>query len=389
MAKRQLAMVMDLNKCIGCQTCTVACKTQWTNRNGREYMYWNNVETHPGAGYPRNWMESGGGFDDQGNLKDGIIPDMVMDYGVPWDYNHDEIFNTDADDFVLSPNTDPVWGPNWDEDVGIGDWPNSYFFYIPRICNHCSNPGCLAACPREAIFKREQDGIVLVDLERCQGYRYCIAGCPYKKIYFNPKISKSEKCIFCFPRIEKGLPPACAHQCVGRIRFVGFLDDEDSQVYKLVHKYKVALPLRPDFGTQPNVYYVPPVIAPPKFDENGKPVENDQRIPVEYLEKLFGPEVHQAIKTLEEEMAKRERGEESELMDILIAYNHADMFRLDHNYYEKVAAEKGLKGSEFFKIIDERYIQGSNTKKTEGVYGKVYFETQPALKKEEEHKGHH
>jgi len=376
MSKRQLAMVMDLNKCIGCQTCTVACKTQWTNRNGREYMYWNNVETQPGTGYPRNWMEAGGGFDEQGNLKDGIVPDMVLDYGVPWDFNHDELFGN-ADSTVLSPNMDPVWGPNWDEDVGEGDWPNSYFFYLPRICNHCSNPGCLAACPREAIFKREQDGIVLVDLERCQGYRYCIAGCPYKKIYFNPKLSKSEKCIFCFPRVERGLPPACAHQCVGRIRFVGFLDDEDSQVYKLVHKYKVALPLRPDFGTQPNVYYVPPLSGPPLFDEEGKIIPDSQRIPVSYLEKLFGPEVHQALKTLHTEMEKRKRGEPSELMDILIAYSHADMFRLDNNYYQKLAAEQGLKGTEYFQLVDQRYVQGANTDKVEGIYGVKYFETQP------------
>jgi len=369
MSKRQLAMVMDLNKCIGCQTCTVACKTQWTNRNGREYMYWNNVETMPGEGYPRGWMEAGGGFDEQGNLKDGIIPDMVLDYGVPWDYNHDELFEMD----YLKPDSDPVWGPNWDEDVGAGDWPNSYYFYLPRICNHCSNPGCLAACPREAIFKREQDGIVLVDLDRCQGYRYCIAGCPYKKIYFNPKLSKSEKCIFCFPRIERGLPPACAHQCVGRIRWVGFLDDEEGQVYKLVHKYKVALPLRPDFGTQPNVYYVPPVSSPPKFDEEGKLVEGEitGRVPIEFLEKLFGPGVHHAIKVLKEEMEKRKRGEESELMDILIAYNHADMFRLDEQYYQNLAAEQGLKGTEFFKIIDHRYIAGAHTNKEEV---KVYFE---------------
>ena len=360
MSKRQLAMVMDLNKCIGCQTCTVACKTQWTNRNGREYMYWNNVETHPGAGYPRNWMEAGGGFDEEGNLRDGIIPDMVLDYGVPWDYNHDELFNGS----LLKPNTAPEWGPNWDEDVGGGEYPNSYFFYIPRICNHCSNPGCLAACPREAIFKREQDGIVLVDLERCQGYRYCIAGCPYKKIYFNPKISKSEKCIFCFPRVEKGLPPACAHQCVGRIRFVGFLDDEEGQVYKLVHKYKVALPLRPDFGTQPNVYYVPPLFDPPKFDDNMAPIDNSRRVPIEYLELLFGKEVHQALETLRKEMEKRARGEESELMDILIAYSHRDMFRLDNNYYQQTA-DKKLKGTEFFKVIDQRYLQGANTKKVE------------------------
>ena len=74
MSKRQLAMVMYLNKCIGCQTCTVACKTQWTNRNGREYMYWNNVETYPGTGYPKNWMELGGGFDAAGDLQPGGQP---------------------------------------------------------------------------------------------------------------------------------------------------------------------------------------------------------------------------------------------------------------------------------------------------------------------------
>ena len=68
MSTRQLAMVMDLNKCIGCQTCTVACKTQWTNRNGREGMYWNNVETKPGMGFPKKWEELGGGFDEGGNL---------------------------------------------------------------------------------------------------------------------------------------------------------------------------------------------------------------------------------------------------------------------------------------------------------------------------------
>ena len=213
MSTRQLAMVMDLNKCIGCQTCTVACKTQWTNRNGREYMYWNNVETRPGAGYPRQWEEMGGGFDAARRPAGGHRPVRAA--------------ATTARPGTTT-STRPRWaprcgrwttprnGPNWDEDVGAGDFPNSYFFYLPRICNHCTNPGCLAACPRGAIFKRDQDGIVLVDQERCEGLRYCIAGCPYKKIYFNPKIFKSEKCIFCFPRVEKGLPPACAQQCVGR-----------------------------------------------------------------------------------------------------------------------------------------------------------------------------
>jgi complex iron-sulfur molybdoenzyme family reductase subunit beta len=287
-------------------------------------MYWNNVETKPGDGYPKGWEGMGGGFDGQGNLQDGVVPSKFNEYGVPWDYNHDEIMKGAE----LKPSSDPKVGPNWDEDVGAGEFPNSYFFYLPRICNHCSNPGCLAACPRGAIFKREQDGIVLVDLARCEGYKLCIAGCPYKKIYFNPKLSKSEKCIFCFPRIEKGLPPACAQQCVGRIRFVGYLDDPDSQVHKLVHQYKVAIPLHPEYGTQPNVYYVPPMSGPRKFDKNGKPIEGSERIPTPYLESLFGPPVHDALKTLHAETDARKAGKPSELMDLLIAYKHSDMFRI-------------------------------------------------------------
>jgi len=360
MSKRQLAMVMDLNKCIGCQTCTVACKTQWTNRNGREYMYWNNVETYPGTGYPKNWMELGGGFDAAGDLQPGVIPNLEADYGVPWDYNYESLMGGSQDSNSFHPHVSPTWGPNWDEDEGAGVFPqDNYFFYLPRICNHCTNPGCLSACPRDAIFKREEDGVVLVDLDRCQGYRYCIAGCPYKKIYFNPKISKSEKCILCFPRIEQGLPPACAQQCVGRIRFVGFLDDEESQVHKLVHKYKVALGLRSDYGTQPNVYYIPPTESPAKFDAEGKIIEGSTRLPVEELEKLFGPAVHDAIKTLKAEMKKRKETGVSELMDLLIAYQHSDMFRLDNNYYQQVAKENKRNP---LAPVDTRYIAGKFTK---------------------------
>jgi complex iron-sulfur molybdoenzyme family reductase subunit beta len=322
-SKRQLAMVMDLNKCIGCQTCTVACKTQWTNRNGREYMYWNNVETRPGRGYPQKWEEAGGGFDERGNLREGTVPSR-SDYGTPWDFNLDEAgLGREVEAQHKLDN-----GPNWDEDAGAGEFPNSYYFYLPRICNHCSNASCLSACPRGAIFKRDQDGIVLVDQERCEGLRYCVAACPYKKVYFNPKTFKSEKCIFCFPRVERGLAPACADQCVGRIRFVGYLDDLEGQVHKLVNVYEVALPLHPEYGTEPHVYYVPPLPGPPKFDAHGKPIPNSERIPIAYLESLFGAKTRKALATLEAEMEKRKDGGKSELMDILIAYKHSEMFRL-------------------------------------------------------------
>ena len=324
MSKRQLAMVMDLNKCIGCQTCTVACKTQWTNRNGREYMYWNNVETRPGSGYPKDWEKMGGGFDATGTLREGTVPSRSGGYGTPWDYNLDEA----ALGAEIRPQGTPAGGPNWDEDRGSGEFPNSWFFYLPRICNHCSNPGCLAACPRGAIFKRDEDGVVLVDQERCEGLRYCIAGCPYKKVYFNPKTFRSEKCILCFPRVEKGLPPACAHQCVGRMRWVGYLDDEAGQVHKLVRKWEVALPLHPEYGTQANVFYVPPLPGPPKYDAHGRPIAGSQRIPLAYLEGLFGPGVKRAIATLEGEMTRRRGGKPSEILDVLIAFRQEDNFRL-------------------------------------------------------------
>lgn len=328
----QLAMVIDLNKCLGCQTCTAACKTQWTNREGREYMYWNNVETQPGKGYPRDYMSYKAGWDERGELKIGELPKIPEDYGVPWDYNYGELIHKGEN--ILRPSETPRWGPNWDEDEGAGEYPNSYFFYLPRICNHCSKPACLAACPVKAIRKREKDGIVLVDLKICRGIRNCIRACPYKKVYFNPSRAKpgegipgqAEKCIFCFPRVEKGLPPAWARQCVGRARHVGYLEDRESHVYKLVKKWKVALPLRPDFGTRPNVYYIPP-LSPPRLRENGE-VTQEPRIPMGYLRKLFGPGVEAAIKTLREEMEKKAKGENSELVDILIAYKHEEMFKL-------------------------------------------------------------
>ena len=183
-------------------------------------------------------------------------------------------------------------------------------FYLPRICEHCLNPSCVASCPSGAIYKRAEDGIVLVDQDRCRGWRKCVTGCPYKKIYFNHRTGKAEKCTFCYPRIEVGLPTVCSETCVGRLRYIGlilydadkvlaaaarrrttgplrgaqrsvFLDPNDprviaeaekagiardwidaaqrSPVYALTNTYKVALPLHPEYRTMPMVWYIPPL----------------------------------------------------------------------------------------------------------------------------------
>ena len=182
-------------------------------------------------------------------------------------------------------------------------------FYLPRICEHCLNPSCVASCPSGAMYKREEDGIVLVDQDACRGWRMCVSGCPYKKVYFNHRTGKAEKCTLCYPRIEVGLPTVCSETCVGRLRYLGsFLYDADavraaassrtrrtstrrrwtcsstrttrrcrpprgatasredwieaarrSPVYALAKRYRVALPLHPEYRTMPMVWYIPPL----------------------------------------------------------------------------------------------------------------------------------
>lgn len=363
---RQLAAVFDLNKCLECHTCTLACKLMWTNRSGREYMYWNNVETMPGFGYPKGWGNEtnqtasgegqvlGGGFRnvtmEEGRsdgkvksrgpvIRDGKIPEMEDDYGLPWEYDHEAVFEPGSS-FETPGATGPrphwegkeirpKWGPNWEEDQGAGEWPNHWALALPRICNHCTHPACLQACPRKAIYKRPEDGVVLVDQDRCRGYRHCVRACPYKKPYFNLLIGKTEKCLLCYPRVEKGVPPACFWQCPGRIRFIGWKDDPKSAVHKLVNEWKVALPLHPEFGTEPNVFYVPPV-GSFKFGPNGE-MTQERRIPLEYLARLFGgaENVKRAHDVILAEREKMRKGIKSELCMILIGHDNEDRFQLN------------------------------------------------------------
>ena len=261
---RQVAMVLDLNKCLGCQTCTIACKKLWNRDSGAGYAYWNNVETWPGQGYPRRWQETGG-RDAAGEVKRGEVPDLESGYGRAWKFDHQGVIDSDSrkGDHWLRPDGDPSWGPNWEEDHGAGTYPrDNHYFYLPRLCNHCTHPACLDACPRAAIGKRAEDGIVLVDQDRCHGYRFCVEACPYKKVFFDTERRVANKCLFCLPRVEQGVAPACARQCPGRLRFVGYLDDEAGPIHKLVAQWKVALPLHPEYGLEPNVFYVPPLSPP-------------------------------------------------------------------------------------------------------------------------------
>jgi len=370
--RSQISMVFHLDKCIGCHTCSIACKNIWTDRKGAEYQWWNNVETKPGTGCPGKWEDQDihkGGWEKKdngagkgtgasksngasvklkgagkrkglGNIFHNPNLPVIDDYYEPFTYKYLDLIESPAADdqptarpvsLITGKPIDIKMGPNWDDDLsGTPDYarndPNlknlspaeqeamfqlekMAFFYLPRICNHCLNPGCVASCPSGALYKRGEDGIVLVNQEVCRGWRMCVTACPYKKTYYNWHTGKSEKCILCFPRIEAGLAPACMHSCVGRIRYLGvilydadkiqdvasapedelvnqhmdiMLDPFDpevieaakkngvadstirsaqaSPIYKFVKKWGMALPLHSEFRTLPMLFYVPPLL---------------------------------------------------------------------------------------------------------------------------------
>mgnify|MGYP005810630705 CR=1 FL=1 len=388
--RAQISSVFHLDKCIGCHTCSIACKNQWTDRRGVEYAWWNNVETKPGGGYPVLWEDQeeyrGGWRLDAGALRlrqagrAGTLGNLfanprlpvLQDYYEPWTYDYAELFDAPAGQD--QPTARPVSlidgkpidiqaGPNWDDDLSgsnlyAANDPNLaaltegereqmqaigrlVFFYLPRICNHCLNAACVAACPSGAIYKRGEDGIVLVSQDRCKGWRMCVSACPYKKVYYNWSTGKSEKCILCYPRLEAGEAPACFHTCVGRIRYLGvllydadrlkdaasrpdrdlvaaqrelILDPRDpavlaaarasgvpdatvdaarrSPVFRFVKEWGMALPLHAEFRTVPMLFYVPPLLPALAEPANG----NDgfftsletARLPLRYLASLFG-----------------------------------------------------------------------------------------------------
>jgi nitrate reductase / nitrite oxidoreductase, beta subunit len=401
----QISMVFHLDKCIGCHTCSLACKNIWTDRKGAEYMWWNNVETKPGTGYPTQWedqekyhggWELGKGLPLPGgkenanalrlklsNRLEGLAnifanPFMptLDDYYEPWTYTYSDLFDSPLGDDqpVAKPISridgrpmDIQAGPNWDDDLsgsqvyaandpllkGMTDVERRQlleierlvYFYVPRICNHCLNPGCVAACPSGAAYKRGEDGIVLINQDKCRAWRMCVSGCPYKKTYFNWATGKSEKCILCFPRQETGQAPACFHACVGRIRYLGvllydadgieaaarvpdqelvtrqrelILDPRDpkivveakasgvpedviaaaqkSPVYRYVKEWELALPFHPEFRTLPMLFYVPPLLPVLSSPQGGgvQRVQGDlfsslesARLPIRYMANML------------------------------------------------------------------------------------------------------
>jgi len=195
-------MVIDLKRCIGCDTCTIACKAEHATSRG---ILWNRVLKYE-----------------------------------------------------------------------TGKYPNSKLNFLPITCMHCKEPECVKVCPTGATTKRE-DGIVVIDNDKCIGCKYCMMACPYASRYFfdelrtyyqnhttayeeigyqKHKLGTVQKCDFCLERVERGLQPACVVSCTGDARFFGDLDDPDSEVSRLI-KERGGFVLNPEMGTEPSIYYLP------------------------------------------------------------------------------------------------------------------------------------
>ena len=144
---------------------------------------------------------------------------------------------------------------SWVEYVEKGDYPHVSRHFIPRLCNQCSNPQCVNVCPTGATFKREEEGIVVVDEEICIGCKYCILACPYDARFVNPDTGTVDKCDFCLHRVSQGVAPACVNTCQGKARIFGDMNDPDSEVAHVMATNPVTV-LRQGMGTRPNVYYI-------------------------------------------------------------------------------------------------------------------------------------
>ena len=201
--KHYYGMGIQVDKCIGCGRCVSACKIE------------NDVPKEPF--FFRTWVER------YIVKKDNSIVVQSIDGGAG------ELLETTQEKDILRS------------------------FFVPKLCNQCDNPPCVQVCPVEATFKSE-DGVILIDENRCIGCRYCIQACPYGARYLHPEKSTADKCTFCYHRINKGLLPACVEVCPTQARVFGDFKSLASPLTRLRRMFKIHV-LKPYLNTEPKVFY--------------------------------------------------------------------------------------------------------------------------------------
>jgi len=239
---KKLGLVIDLDTCVGCHACAVGCK-QWNS----------------------------GGFaapltDERPYGKD---PSGV------W-FNRVHSYEIAATDF-----TTPAHDPGEHNALNLAQSTSAsacssnvplaqqlaaqpaMTLHFPRSCLHCETPACVTVCPTGASYKRAEDGIVLVDEDKCIGCKLCSWACPYGAREYSHVEGVMKKCTLCIDRIyNENLPeaerePACVQVCPTRARHFGDLGDPESKVSKLVAE-RGGVALMPELGYQPVNRYLPP-----------------------------------------------------------------------------------------------------------------------------------
>ena len=213
--KHQWAFGVDATKCIGCLRCVEACKRE------------NDV---PGdAHHFRTWVER--------------YVYLEGDKTARIDSHHDPV-NIEA-----SGSEREYRFANRYQGAKV-----EKAFFVPKLCNQCTNPACVQCCPTGATF-RTADGVVLIDHKYCIGCQYCVQACPYGARFYRPKERVTDKCTWCYHRITKGLQPACVEVCPVGARIFGDRNDPQSPISLFIRNNRVQV-LRPDTGNAPNVFYV-------------------------------------------------------------------------------------------------------------------------------------
>lgn len=196
------AYVIDTSKCIGCGMCVRACRKE------------NNVP----SGFFRTWVER---------------------------YEVSERGEVEVDS--------PQGGENGFGPVNPG-FNVSKAYFVPKMCNHCSNTPCIQVCPVGASY-HTPEGVVMVDDKRCIGCGYCVQACPYGSRFINPETKTAEKCTWCYHRVTRGLKPACVEACPAGARLFGDLKQEDDPVRKIISTERLAV-LQPEKLTKPSCFYL-------------------------------------------------------------------------------------------------------------------------------------
>lgn len=202
--RHNYGMGVEIDKCIGCSRCVEACKAE------------NTVPPEPF--FFRTWVER-------------------------------YVITKDREVAVESINVRGKAAPEAAQD----DREVLRSFFVPKLCNQCANPPCVQVCPVGATFATD-DGVVLIDANRCIGCRYCIQACPYGARYLHPTTKTADKCTFCYHRVVGGLLPACVEVCPTQARIFGDLKSKASRLVRFQRMNKVHV-LKPSLNTEPKVYY--------------------------------------------------------------------------------------------------------------------------------------